>query len=99
MWRARETEKGFSLLLPVRAPTFSPCGKEKGALSSPLRKMDWPTGDMLLLGVDVEEFRLEKNIKPEKVLFKDSAISLKFYLKEFSYCSTTPKPHPNFISL
>ena len=29
--------------------------------------MDWTAADMLLLGVDVEEFRLEKNIKPEKV--------------------------------
>ena len=32
--------------------------------------MDWPTSEMLLLGLDVEDFSLEKNIKPEKVLFK-----------------------------
>ncbi|XP_019850804.1 PREDICTED: serine/threonine-protein phosphatase 4 regulatory subunit 4-like [Amphimedon queenslandica] len=30
--------------------------------------MDWSAADILLLGADVDEFRLEKNIKPEKSL-------------------------------
>ena len=29
--------------------------------------MDWYGGEMLLLGADMDEFRLEKNVKPDKV--------------------------------
>lgn len=38
--------------------------------------MDWTVSDLMLFGTDVDEFRLERNLKPEKVVQRSAEIQI-----------------------
>ena len=46
--------------------------------------MDWTVSDLMFFGTDVDEFRLEKNLKPEKVVQRSAEIQI--FMQKLTIC-------------